>query len=356
VSFNPAVAGGVNGSVAITDSAPDSPQTVALTGTRTLPLAISPATLPFGAVPVGTTSAAKTATLTNNESSTLDFSFAASGNYAIHTSGTTCGASLSSKASCNIAVTFAPTANGAINGAVTISDGTAFTPQLVPLSGTGTGGSTTPLSFTPNTVTYAGQTVGTASTAKTVTVKNTSASSLTVSGITWSGDFSAAPSGTTPCTASLVLVAGGSCTLSVTFAPALGTSGTINGSIIFADTAPVSQQILDVRGTAVLPLTFAPTTLTFGAAQTVGTASAAQTITLSNNLATTLNPVIAGSGDFAVVAGGLTPCTGTLNAHAKCTFTVTFTPSAVGTRASAITVSDTANPSVETLAVTGTGQ
>ena len=356
VSFNPAVAGGVNGSVAITDSAPDSPQTVALTGTGTLPLSISPATLPFGAVPVGTTSAAKTATLTNNESSTLDFSFAASGNYAIHTSGTTCGASLSSKASCNIAVTFAPTANGAINGAVTISDGTAFTPQLVPLSGTGTGGSTTPLSFTPNTVTYAGQTVGTASTAKTVTVKNTSASSLTVSGITWSGDFSAAPSGTTPCTASLVLVAGGSCTLSVTFAPALGTSGTINGSIIFADTAPVSQQILDVRGTAVLPLTFAPTTLTFGAAQTVGTASAAQTITLSNNLATTLNPVIAGSGDFSVVAGGLTPCTGTLNAHAKCTFTVTFTPSAVGTRASAITVSDTANPSVETLAVTGTGQ
>jgi hypothetical protein len=153
-----------------------------------------------------------------------------------------------------------------------------------------------------------------------------------------------------------VLVAGGSCTLSVTFAPALGTSGTINGSIVFADTAPVSQQILDVRATAVLPLTFAPTTLTFGAAQTVGTASAAQTITLSNNLATTLNPVIAASGDFVVVAGGLTPCTGTLNAHAKCTFTVTFTPSAVGTRASAITVSDTANPSVETLAVAGTGQ
>ncbi len=189
-----------------------------------------------------------------------------------------------------------------------------------------------------------------------MTVKNTSASSLTLSGITWSGDFFVAGSVTTPCAASLVLVTGASCTLSVTFAPALGTIGTINGSIVLADTAPVSQQILDVKGTAVLPLTFTPTTLTFAAAQTVGTASAAQTVTLTNNVATTLNPVIVGSGDFAAAAGGITPCTGTLAAHAKCTFSVTFTPSAVGTRASAVTVTDTANPSVETLTVTGTGQ
>jgi hypothetical protein len=356
VSFTPAVPGAISGSLAITDSAPDSPQIVALTGSGILPLSISPATLPFGTITVGATSAAKTAALTNNESSTVDFSFAASGNYAINTSGTTCGASLFSKASCKIAVTFAPTANGLISGAVTISDGTSFTPQLVPLSGTGAGGSTAPLSFTPNTVTFTSQTAGTVSTAKTVTVKNTSTSSLTLSGITWSGDFSAAGRGTTPCAASLVLVAGASCTLSVTFAPALGTIGTINGSIVLADTAPVSQQILDVKGTAVLPLTFTPTTLTFAAAQTVATASAAQTVTLTNNLATTLNPVIVGSGDFAAAAGGITPCTGTLAAHAKCTFSVTFTPSAVGTRASAVTVTDTANPSVETLTVTGTGQ
>jgi hypothetical protein len=34
---------------------------------------------------------------------------------------------------------------------------------------------------------------------------------------------------------------------------------------------------------------------------------------------------------------------------------VTFTPSAVGTRASAVTVTDSANPSVQTMNVTGTG-
>jgi hypothetical protein len=88
----------------------------------------------------------------------------------------------------------------------------------------------------------------------------------------------------------------------------------------------------------------------------VATTSTAQTVTLTNNLASSVSTTIVGSGDFAAAPGGTTPCTGTLGAHAKCTITVTFTPSAVGTRASAVTVTDGANPAVQTLNVTGTGQ
>jgi hypothetical protein len=105
----------------------------------------------------------------------------------------------------------------------------------------------------------------------------------------------------------------------------------------------------------VLPLTFAPPSLTF-AAQTVATTSAAQTVTLANNLTTTVGPTITGNGEFAAAPGGATPCSSTLGAHAKCTFNVTFTPTAVGTRPSAITVTDAANPGVQTVNVTGTGQ
>jgi hypothetical protein len=65
---------------------------------------------------------------------------------------------------------------------------------------------------------------------------------------------------------------------------------------------------------------------------------------------------ITGNGDFAAVAGGATPCTSTLAAHASCTVVVTFTPSAIGTRASAITVSGGSNPALQTVNVTGTGQ
>jgi hypothetical protein len=355
VTFTPSIAGVLTGSLAISDAASDSPQTVALTGTGDLPLTISPATLAFGTETVGSTTAAKTATLTNNESTALSFSYSVSGNYAISSTGTTCGASLAAKAKCNIAVTFSPTADGSIDGAVTITDTAGFSPQLIALSGTGSGGTTAPLTFTPATLFFAAQAVGTASPAKNVTVKNASASSLTLNAIAASGDYSATGSGAKPCSSGLPLAAGATCTLSVTFSPALGASGAINGAIITSDTAAVSQQILDAKGTAALPLTFAPTSLTF-AAQTVATTSLAQTVTLTNNLTTSLSPTITGSGDYTAAPGGATPCTSMLAAKANCTFTVTFTPSAAGTRAAAITVTDSSNPSLQTMNLTGTGQ
>jgi hypothetical protein len=188
-----------------------------------------------------------------------------------------------------------------------------------------------------------------------VTVKNASANSVTLSGLAASAEFAVAGSGAKPCAASLNLAAGASCTISVTFSPALGANGTVAGGIAVNDNAAVSQQILDVKGTATLPLAFSPTSLTF-AAQGVATTSAAQTVTVTNVLATSVSPVIAGNGDFTAASGGATPCSGTLAAHATCTFTVTFTPSAVGTRTGAVTVTDGSNPNVQTVGVTGTGQ
>ncbi|MGA7694829.1 MAG: choice-of-anchor D domain-containing protein [Candidatus Sulfotelmatobacter sp.] len=355
LNFTPSVAGALTGSLAISDSAPDSPQTVALSGTGNLPLTITPATLAFGTETVGHTTPAKTATLTNNESTTLSFSFAPSGNYTISSSGTTCGASLAAKAKCNIAVTFTPTANGSINGAVTITDTAGFSPQLIALSGTGSGGSAAPLAFTPTTLTFTTQAVGTTSPAKSLTVKNSSASSLTLETIATTGDFSATGSGSTPCKPNLNLAAAATCTLSVTFSPALGASGSISGGVVITDNASINQQILDAKGTTALPLTFAPATLTFSP-QTVATTSAAQTVTLTNNLASSVSLTITGSGDYTAIPGGATPCSSALAAKAHCTFTVTFTPSAVGTRASAITVTDSVTPAVQTLNTTGIGQ
>jgi hypothetical protein len=178
---------------------------------------------------------------------------------------------------------------------------------------------------------------------------------MTLSSIATTGDFSAVGAGSKPCSANLMLAANASCTLGVTFTPALGVSGAISGAVVITDNAAISQQALDAKGTAALPLTFSPTTLTF-AAQTVATTSSPQTVTLTNNLATAVSPAITGSGDYSAASGGTAPCTSTLAAKAQCTFLVTFTPSAVGTRAAAITVTDSATPSVQTLSATGTGQ
>ena len=60
-----------NGNLTITDNAPNSPQTVALSGTGTVQVTLTPASKAFPATKVGTTSAAKVFTLSNKQSAAL---------------------------------------------------------------------------------------------------------------------------------------------------------------------------------------------------------------------------------------------------------------------------------------------
>src|SRR5438270_144035 len=86
-----------------------------------------------------------------------------------------------------------------------------------------------------------------------------------------------------------------------------------------------------------------PTSLTFGS-QTVGTTSAAQTVTL------TITSIVA-SGDFAAS----NTCGGSLAAGGNCSISVTLTPTASGTRTGSLSVTDNATGSPQTVSLTGTG-
>ncbi len=346
VTFTPTIVGAVSGAITITDNAANSPQIVSLTGTGEAPITFAPTTLAFGTVAVGNSST-KTLTITNNQNKTLNFTYSASGNYTAGGTGTTCGTSLTAGTKCTLAVTFTPLAKATINGVLTITDDAAFSPQEVALTGKSATGSAPLLKITPASVSFTSQAVGTASAIKTVSVKNSSASSLTISSVTASGDFTA-----TGCTGALA--AGATCTLSLTFTPSI--SGSIKGAVTISDNATIDQQVFSVSGTAVLPVIMSPTSLTFSA-QPVATTSAAQTITLTNNenVALTLN-TLAASGDFSAVPGGADPCGASVAAGATCTFNVTFTPSATGSIKGAVTVTDSASNSPQTLKLTGTGQ
>lgn len=352
VTFTPTDVGAISGAVTIVDNAANSPQVVNLSGTGATPITLSPVSIAFGNQAVGTTSAAKTVTVTNNESTTLNFTFAASGNYAAAGSGSLpCSTSLAAKANCTISVTFTPTANGAINGAVTFSDSTIVKQQEVTLSGTGTGGAAAPLTFTPSSLTFSSQAFNTASAAQTIAVKNTASSSVTISSLSDSGNYTVAGNGSTPCKAGTVLASGGSCTLGVTFTPTY--LGSIKGAVVVSDNASVNQQVLNVSGSAVLPVVFSPTSLTF-AAQSVGTTSAPQSITMTNNLSTTLSKIaIAASGDFAISSNS---CPATLASKGQCSFAVTFTPSQTGSIKGSVTVTDSALGSPQVVNLGGTGQ
>ncbi|HMC60701.1 MAG TPA: choice-of-anchor D domain-containing protein, partial [Candidatus Solibacter sp.] len=91
--------------------------------------------------------------------------------------------------------------------------------------------------------------------------------------------------------------------------------------------------------------------LTF-ASQNVLTTSAAQTVTLQNTGASALSIVsIVASGDYSQT----NTCGTSIAAAASCIVTITFKPSAAGTRAGFITFSDNDPSNLQTVTLTGTG-
>ena len=348
VTFNPSLVGVVTGALTLIDNAGSSPQVVALSGTGVIPLTFKPANLNLGSVAVGH-SATKNVTLLNNQSSPLNLAASASANYSI--TGGSCGATLAGGAQCTISITFQPTVNGVVAGGLSISDSSPLSPQVLALTGTGTGGPAAPLKFSPAKAAFKLVAVGSTG-SKVLTVTNSTASALTINSFAGSGNFSAAGSGATPCGGPLA--AGAHCTLTVTFAPSILT--TIKGGIAIATTAPGSPQVLGASGTTIAAVTLAPVSLTFPA-QAVGTTSASQTVTLKNNASTavTIASLVA-SGDYAAVPGGATPCGSSVAAGASCTFNVTFTPNVSGTISGAATVNHNAPLGPTVLKLTGTGQ
>src|SRR6185295_421064 len=209
--------------------------------------------------------------LTNTGTAALSItSIAASGDFS---QTNTCGASVAPAANCTISVIFTPTAAGARSGSITVTDNATGNPHTVALTGTGT---TAPgISFSPTSLSFGNQGVGTSSAAQTVTLTNTGTAPLSITSIVASGDFSQ----TNTCGASVA--AGANCTISVIFTPTAG--GARSGSITVTDNATGSPHTVALTGTGTTApgISFSPTSLSFGN-QGVGTSSAAQTVTLTN--------------------------------------------------------------------------
>jgi hypothetical protein len=125
--------------LSISDSAPGSPQTVAVQGIGTA-AAFSPPSVRFGVQKVGTTGTPRVVTLTNASAvatlliNGVSITGPNPGDFA---QTPTCGSSLPPKQSCTFSVIFTPTATGARGANLSVSDSGGGSPQNVPLSGTG---------------------------------------------------------------------------------------------------------------------------------------------------------------------------------------------------------------------------
>ena len=351
VTFNPVVTGSLPGAITVNDTASGSPHVVSLTGSGQLAVSLS-ANLTFPATNVGTSSSPQTMTFTNNQSQSLTFTFTTSGDFSAVGSGTSpCNGTLAAKAKCTFSVTFTPSMNGQIKGALTITHNAAGSPAVGGLTGTGQNGPSAPLTFSPVNLGF-GNVVLNTTASKTVTIKNAGLTSLTINSVTASGYYVATPSGTTPCGGTLN--AGKSCTETVTFTPLV--TGSSIGGLTVSDTSSVTPQIQNITGTGILPVTLSPSSINFGTVS-VGTTSGVQVITVTNNQSTAvpINSVVA-SGDFLSVTGGGIPCGASVPANSTCTLGVEFSPTVTGSISGALTFNYAAGSSPQVTSLSGTGQ
>jgi len=138
LSFAPKIVGAKAGTVTINDSASTKPQVIELTGAGTL-VSIAPLALSFPPQQVGTSSSPQKITITNGSTTTVNISrIIVSGTNARDFSQSNACGTLTPGASCSISVTFTPKKTGARSAEVDITDDAGGSPQIIPLSGTGT--------------------------------------------------------------------------------------------------------------------------------------------------------------------------------------------------------------------------
>ncbi|HEY8054591.1 MAG TPA: choice-of-anchor D domain-containing protein [Terriglobales bacterium] len=242
VSFKPTAAGARSGALQITDDAPFSPQSVALTGigkaAPTPAATLAPGQLDFGQQTVGASSSAQTITLTN--SGTADMTVqkvAATGDFS---ATSRCPATLSAGANCTVGIVFTPTAAGSRTGQLQVSDGAPGSPPTAALSGSGVAAADPNAVLTPSSLSFPDQAVNSTSAAQVVTLTNGGPAALTIAGVAVSGDFAA----TNNCGQSLA--AGGNCAISVTFTPTA--TGARTGQLAVTDNGNGSPQTVTLSG------------------------------------------------------------------------------------------------------------
>jgi hypothetical protein len=342
LTFSPNASGTIDGAVTLADNAANSPQTVNLSGTAIGPVAFSPASVSFPSTAIGTTSSPLTVTVTNSQSTSLTVSGATiSGDYSI--SSNTCSGSIAAGGTCTVKVTFTPTVSGTITGALTLTDSAADSPELVALSGKGTGTVTQTVTFSPASLAFTTQQTGTSSNGKKVTLTNKGTSSLSISTVGTSGDYSE-----TDTCAGKTIAMNGTCTITVTFTPS--TIGSIKGAISVTDAAVTSPQVIALTGTGAAALGFSPSALSFGFTE-LGVGGSL-TATLTNNSANSISiSSIAVSGGYSQT----NTCGTSIAAGGNCTFTVSALLAATGTLDGAITVTDSGANSPQVLSLNASG-
>ena len=220
VVFTPSAGGTRNGQASVADDAPDSPQTIALSGLGYEPgepaVELSAHDIDFGPQTVGTSSETHYIVLSNvgDASLTVD-SVEATGDFSQESD---CVGQVAAGGRCAVATTFTPAALGDLAGEVTITDSAAGSPRAVALRGTGTNEAEPEADLSATEIDFGDQALESFTT-RTLTITNTGNSDLEIGLTTIDGEGAAEFSRTDGCRESAV-EPGTSCDVDIVFNPA----------------------------------------------------------------------------------------------------------------------------------------
>ncbi|HEX9111249.1 MAG TPA: choice-of-anchor D domain-containing protein [Terriglobales bacterium] len=306
------------------------------------------ASLAFGTVAVGS-SKTLADTLSNNTAASVTISSISGSSTDLQVLGISQPLVLGAGQSVPFSVKFQPSATGNLSRTISLLGSNSNV--IVSLTASGT--STTPtstgpgqLSLTPSSVAFGSIKAGSSKT-NSVTLSNSGGTDLTVNQATLSG----AGFSTSNLSLPLTLHAGGTASLSVTFAPT--GSGSFTGKVTFA-TSPSGDVVLPLSGTGIAPgqLTANPSSLAFGSVQVGNSSSKSETLTNTSGTAVTISQANVSGAGFSV-SGLSLPVT--LAANQSVPFTVSFAPTTAAAASATLAIVSDAVGSPLNLALSGTG-
>jgi len=314
---------------------------------------LSTTSLSFGSTTVGSWSQLRSVTLTNTGIAALSIAgIAVTGpNAAQFVFANTCGTSVAAGAQCTIHGHFQPTAGGLMTAAVTITDNAPGSPQSISLSGTGV---EPPVSLSATSIAFGSTTLDQWSASQSVTMTNTGSAAVSISSIAVTGVNASQFVFADSCGASLAV--GASCTLHGHFQPTA--QGAMTAAVTITDSAAGSPQSIALSGTGVepaAPITLSDSSLSFGSVN-VGASSESQSVTVTNtgsaNVSISSIAVAGANASSFVFANS---CGTSLAVGANCTIHGHFEPTAGGAITAAVTITDSAAGSPQTILLSGTG-
>jgi hypothetical protein len=336
VAFKPQTSGAITGTLTLTDNATPGTQVISLSGTALYArpvLNVSPGSINFGSVQVGTTSAAWSVNVANTGGLPMTLATNILTDAAEFSYTGNCGAVVAAYSSCELSVVFTPQAAGNPSSAVVISTNATGGAFLLPIAGTGVGQPPPVVQLSPSSINFGSVTKNNSSGTWTIFVGNTGGSPLTIGSIVLSDTTDFVLGGN--CGAAVAAYS--SCSETVTFKPQ--TTGTIQGTIAFTDNAGTGTQTVSLTGKATKPnykLSVTPSSLTVRRGE-VGQATF------------NFTPVQGFTGTVTLACGGLP-------ANASCTFSpATLTSDGSGTAQTAQIAIATTGTSTTAMSPNGGG-